>query len=82
MTFFSQARRTCGTTHFIHPCVQFYMPRASDYHLISKTVQDILNRTIRVVWSMVFNSTFNNILVILWLSVLLVEETRVPGETH
>jgi hypothetical protein len=29
---------------------------------------------------MVFNATFNNILVISWLSVLLVEETGVPGE--
>ena len=28
---------------------------------------------------MVFNATFNNISVILWRSVLLVEETRVPG---
>jgi hypothetical protein len=31
---------------------------------------------------MVFNATFNNISVKLWLSVLLVEETRVPGENH
>jgi hypothetical protein len=31
---------------------------------------------------MVFNATFSNILVILWQSVLLVEETRVPGENH
>ena len=30
---------------------------------------------------MVFNATFNNISVILSLSVLLVEETGVPGET-
>ena len=30
---------------------------------------------------MVFNVTFNNILVILWRSVLLVEETRVPEKT-
>ena len=30
---------------------------------------------------MVFNATFNNISVILWRSVLLVEETRVSGET-
>ena len=30
----------------------------------------------------VFNATFNNILVISWRSVLLVEETRVPGEIH
>ena len=31
---------------------------------------------------MVFNTTFNNISAITWLSVLLVEETRVPGENH
>jgi hypothetical protein len=35
--------------------------------------------TVRV---MVFNATFNNILVIFWRSVLLVEETGVPGENH
>ena len=33
-------------------------------------------------WFMVFNATFNNILVILWQSVLLVEETGVLGENH
>ena len=31
---------------------------------------------------MVLNATFNNILVISWQSVLLVEETGVPGENH
>ena len=31
---------------------------------------------------MVFNATFNNILVILWWSVLLMEESGVPGENH
>jgi hypothetical protein len=31
---------------------------------------------------MVFNATFNNISVISWGSVLLVEETGVPGENH
>ena len=31
---------------------------------------------------MVFNVTFNNISAISWWSVLLVEETRVPGENH
>ena len=31
---------------------------------------------------MVFNATFNNISVILWRLILLVEETRVPGENH
>jgi hypothetical protein len=33
-------------------------------------------------WFMVFNATFNNISVILWWSVLLVEETGVPGKNH
>ena len=31
---------------------------------------------------MVFNPTFNNISVISWRSVLLVEEIGVPGESH
>ena len=31
---------------------------------------------------MVLNTTFNNISVISWPSVLLVEEIRVPGENH
>jgi hypothetical protein len=31
---------------------------------------------------MVFNATFNNFTVISWLSVLLGEETRVPGENQ
>jgi len=31
---------------------------------------------------MVFNATFNNISVISWWSVLLVEETAVPEENH
>jgi hypothetical protein len=34
------------------------------------------------VWFMVFNASLNNISVISWRSVLLVEETRVPGENH
>jgi hypothetical protein len=38
-----------------------------------------LRRGFRV---LVFNATFNNISVISWQSVLLVEETRVPGENH
>ena len=31
---------------------------------------------------MVLNATFNNISVVSWMSVLLVEETGVPGENH
>jgi hypothetical protein len=30
----------------------------------------------------VFNATFNNISIISWRSVLLIEETGVPGENH
>jgi hypothetical protein len=33
-------------------------------------------------WVMVFNATFNNISIISWQSVFLVEETGVPGENH
>jgi hypothetical protein len=33
-----------------------------------------------MVWFIVFKATFNDISVISWRSVLLVEETRVPGE--
>jgi hypothetical protein len=36
----------------------------------------------KVVWFMVFNANFNNISVISWWSVLLVEETGVPGDNH
>ena len=35
-----------------------------------------------LVWFMVFNATFNNISVISWQSVLLVEETGGPGENQ
>jgi hypothetical protein len=33
-------------------------------------------------WVMAFNTTFSNILVISWRSVLLVGETGFPGENH
>jgi hypothetical protein len=33
-------------------------------------------------WFMVFNATFNNISAISWRSVLLVEDTGIPGENH
>ena len=40
------------------------------------------NIYIYMVRVMVFNTTYHNISVILWQSVLLVEETGVPGENH
>jgi hypothetical protein len=42
----------------------------------------IVQNNISWVRVMVFNVTFNNMSVILWRSVLLVEETRVHGENH
>ena len=47
-------------------------------HLVSLTMDPWL--MVRGV--MVFNTTFNNISVISWQSVLLVEETGVPRENH
>ena len=41
--------------------------------------KNTINFRVRV---MVFNGTFNNISVISWWSVLLVEETGGPGENH
>ena len=42
----------------------------------------ILQRKEKEVSVMMFSVTFNNISVISWLSVVLVEETRVTGENH
>jgi hypothetical protein len=39
-------------------------------------------KSVSCVRVMVFNVTFNNILVISWRSVLLMDETGVPGENH
>jgi hypothetical protein len=47
--------------------------------LIPERKKQITNLGVRVI---VFNITFNNISVISWLAVLLMEETGVPGENH
>ena len=48
-------------------------------HTIKHTFSYAIGVTDRV---MVFNAIFNNLSVISWRSVLLVEETGVPGENH
>jgi len=48
----------------------------------SKSRKAEKNLTNMFVCLMVFNATFNNILLISWRPVLLVEETAVPGENH
>ena len=47
----------------------------------SKNIWRKVDALVRVKF-MMLNVTFNNISSISWLSVLLVEETRVPGENH
>jgi hypothetical protein len=49
---------------------------------ITSTVNSTYNRMPYNRGVMVFNATLNNISVILWRSVLLVEETGVPRENH
>ena len=44
--------------------------------------QDRIIDGLGLVWFMVFNATFKKFSVIQWWSVLLVEETGVPGENH
>ena len=58
-----------------HICTQ----KSVHVFLVNKTE---LGVKILFVCLMVFNITFNNILVISWRSVLLVEETRGPRENH
>ena len=52
------------------------------FHMPIQTIISSNARWYLVLGFMVFNTTFNNISAILWQSVLLVEETRVPGENH
>jgi hypothetical protein len=54
---------------------------ATDRLMKIKTLMDHFSAE-NCVCLMVFNATFNNISVISWQSVLLVEETGVPGENH
>ena len=37
---------------------------------------------VSLVWFLVLNATFNTISIILWRSVVLMDETRVTGESH
>ena len=55
------------------------IPNNTIYMRFSKVVEEaVFSYRVRV---MVFKATFNNISVVSWRSVLLLEETRVPGNT-
>jgi uncharacterized DUF497 family protein len=55
-----------------------------ELYLVNRNLKIGIFRQIRfgLAWFMVFNATFNNISVISWRSVSLVEETGVPRENH
>jgi hypothetical protein len=56
---------------------------ANNYSLLKNNYQSMLVCFFKIwLWFMVFYATFNNISVISWWPVLLVEETGVPGENH
>ena len=52
------------------------------FHIKMIHEQFLVYKRFDLVWFIVFNATFNNISVILCRSVLLMEETRVPGKNH
>ena len=52
------------------------------YNSYRKYVLNLLRQNKEIGWFMVLNATFNNISLISWRSVLLVEETGVPWENH
>ena len=55
---------------------------SNDFLFITfNTSQHLCSQGLGLVWFVVFNATFNNILATSWRSVLLVEETGVSGET-
>jgi hypothetical protein len=59
-----------------------FFPQIKFFDVTDDTTLILVHQSNYRVWFMVFNATFNNISVISWQSVLLVEETGVPGENH
>jgi hypothetical protein len=52
------------------------------YSISHDQLNVLVCQSLGLVWFMVFNATFNNISVISWRSVLLVQETGVPRENN
>ena len=73
------------TQWFFHKVVHvslFYKMSEVNLHKVKYYIFFYVIKTLNRVRVMVFNTTFNNISVISWWTVLLVEETGVPGENH
>ena len=49
---------------------------------ISRKLQKDYSLMRELRWGLMLNTTFNNISAISWQSILLVDETEVPGENH
>jgi hypothetical protein len=65
-----------------HDSVHYYGNMLTTSYRVPYTCMYTCNNPLCLVRFMVFNATFNNISVISWRSVLLVEEIGVPGENH
>jgi hypothetical protein len=79
---FSCACKIISSEQNIKRCAQVSKLRTQNFKLcaqINKSCDQTWYMS-SLVWFMVFNATFNNVSVISWRSVLLVEETGVPGE--
>ena len=72
-TFFAPPSARCNS----FKCAPLIRPCSLPLKRYNVTVQSVW-----LVWFIVLNSTFNNISIISWRSVLLVEETRVTRENH
>jgi hypothetical protein len=66
----------------IYTCSLCYIKTTIKVCLYCYNITLFVRREVNVVWFMVLDATFNNISVISWRSVLLVEETRGPRENH
>ena len=75
--FIKQISTICLHEELINIYKTQYRCFKCDVTYIQNEVRELLKQGV-----MVFNATFNNISVILWWSVLLVEETEVPGEKN
>jgi len=64
------------------PIIESYLQSLGFEKSQMKMYSSLFSAINKWLWFMVFNTTFNNISVILWRSVSLVEEIGVTGENH
>ena len=87
-------QRLLNCTHIVYVYIPCWFMRKKDIYIYiyvpqmfhhSTKMNDVTHKPTNIicfVCLMVFNATFNNISIISWRSVLLVEETGGPGENH